>query len=254
MSKRPPLWKVKREGKRIGSFYFTAPGGKRVNTGTADAIKANKFEDRWLAKIAAAAQKTEVQGAAAATIAALDATPDMDPPASDPPPPPDLPAAGGVAPEPIAADHYLPPPGDTGDWAGDAARAAAGGSEGAAASRAPQVDPQFLDEIIDQAAVTLVELQIAGQDWAIKRGLKIKAGGVDGDSKSRAPGVALWKGQLRKWMPTDIDAPEWLLAIIITAATTVPIQIANATPLPKEDKKADDAQAAATSGAVGVAA
>ena len=254
---RRTLWKVKRAGKRIGSWHFTAPGGKRVNTNTADVDAANRFQDRYLARLAKAAQKADTQGAAAATIAALDATPEPTSLASEAPPPPSLPAAEPVASEestalPVDPDGYIPPPPDTGDWAADAARAASGAPAAEAAT--PKLDPEWLDGAIEQAASMLVELQIAGQEWSIKRGLKIKPGAIAGDSNLRRPGVELWKQQIRQWMPTDIDAPPWLLALIITGAATLPVQFANAGPLPKEEQKPDDGQAAATSEAVGVAA
>ncbi len=244
MSQRP-IWKVKRAGKLIGSFHFTAPGGARINTRTSDATKALRFRETWLRKNAAA--KTDVQGAAAATIAALDAMPEATAPASEAPPPNHPAAAEPVASLPaIDPDGYIPPP------ATDAARAA-GGTAGAAAET-PQLDPAWLDGAIEQAATMLVELQIAGQEWSIKRGLKIKPGAIAGDSNLRKPGIELWKQQIRQWMPSDIDAPPWLLAIVITGAATVPVQFANAEPLPKEEKKPDGDQASATSEAVGIGA
>ncbi len=257
---RRKLWKVKRAGKRIGSWHFTAPGGKRINTNTADVDAANKFQDRYLARLARAAAKTDTQGAAAATIAALDATPELTTSESGAPPPPTLPAAGPVASEDepqrllpaVDPDGYIPPPQDAGDWAADAARAAGGAAPAEPAT--PRLDPEWLDGAIEQAASMLVELQIAGQEWSIRRGLKIKPGAIAGDSNLRRPGVELWKQQLKQWMPSDFDAPPWLMAIIITGAATVPVQFANAEPLPKEEKKPDDAQAAATSEAVGIAA
>jgi hypothetical protein len=252
MRKRRTLWKVKREGKLIGSWYFTAPGGKRVNTGTDDANKALKFRERWLTK-QSAPQKTDTQGAAEATIAALDATPDIDSPASEAPPPPSLPAVEPVASAPIQPDHYLPPP-DAGNWADDAARAAAG--SGAETNRAtePDVDPAFLLDLLEDAATLLVEGQIRLQAWALARGVKLKAAGVPDTNRGRAKGKEIWAKQFKLWMPDDIDLPGWLAAPIAVAASTLPVQMGEGcTPLPKEEKK-PEGDSATISEAVDVAA
>lgn len=253
MSQRPKLWKVKRDGRRIGSWYFTAPGGKRVNTRTADTVKAMKFEDRFLAKTSRAA-KADTQGAAEATIAALDATPGLDAPASEAPPPPDLPAVEPVASGLIEAEPIALPGSDPADWASDAARAATGGS--AAEPPEPDLDPAFLKYLLEDAAALLVEGQIMLQAWAIARGVQLKAAIVPPDARGRAKGKEIWTKQLLLWMPDDIDLPGWVAAPIAVAAATLPVQLGEGcTPLPKEEgKKADGAQSGATSEAVGVAA
>lgn len=246
-----PIWKVKRGGKQIGSFHFTAPGGLRINTRTDDANKALKFRARWLEKHPAP-QKTEVQGAAAATIAALDATPDLDPPESETPSPPDLPAAGSVAPPALQADYIPPPRPDTGNWADDAARAAAG--SGPAEPTEPDLDPAFLKDLLEDAAAMLVVLQIKAQEWAIAQGVELKAAVVPNDNRGRAKGKEIWIKQLLLWAPDDFDLPGWLAAPIAVAAGTLPVQLGEGCmPLPKKEARPDGSQATATSEAVGVA-
>lgn len=246
------LWKVKRGKKLIGSWHFTAAGGDRINTHTSDADAALKFRAKWL-RDKAAATKTEAQGAAAATIAALDEPADLPPP-SEPPPaaaattPPagdaHLPPGYGTqpgAPQPIAPDGYAPPPA-SGDWTQDAARAAAAARPALGPTIEPEADPLFLNDLLEDFASMAVELQIVGQEWAIARGVKLKAAVVPPDNRGRQKGKELWVKQFRLWMPTDIDLPGWIAAPLAVAAATVPIQLNGATPLPTAEQKPTDAQ------------
>jgi hypothetical protein len=242
VKKGAEFWRVKRRNAKgllheVGSLHFTGPGGARINTHTLDVVTARKFRRDWTRTHNHAA--TVVEGTADAPLAALDGAGGSPPPMNEPPsafvPPA---AAAPLAAPPIAPDGYRAP--DAGDWAGDAARAA-GASTGAEAPP-PQIDPAFLEQVIEQAATLAVELQIMGQEWAIRRGLKIKPGPIAPDGASRAPGVALWKIAIRQVIPADLPLPPWLAAIVITAATTIPVQLATAEPLPKDapERKAAD--------------
>jgi hypothetical protein len=235
------LWKVKRGKKLIGSWHFTAAGGERINTHTSDADAALRFRAKWL-KDKAAAPKTEVQGAAAATIAALDGPADLPPPSEPPPAAPPVPPAGDAppAPQPIAPDGYAPPP-TSADWTQDAARAAAA-SSATDAPAAPGFDARFLDDILADAGALAVELQIALQAWAMARGVKLKAAIVPADNPGRQKGAEIWVKQFRLWLPSDVDLPGWIAAPLVVAATTVPAQLHGATPIPKDEQTTDAAQ------------
>jgi hypothetical protein len=242
VSKRE-LWRVKRAGKFIGSWHFTAPGGARINTHTLDASAALKFRREWLRSHPA---KSGSEGAAevVAALAGDDGASRVAPataeapPAADPPPAAPLPFSPPALP-PISPDGYRPV---DGDWTAGVNAAAAGAAGEAPGEQAPPLDPAFLEGIVVQAATLAIEAQIIAQEFVLRRWGKIKPGEVAPDSVAREPGRKLWEAQIRAWIPTDWDLPPWLMAIALTAMATVPVQIGGATPLPKtETEKAPDA-------------
>ena len=99
-----------------------------------------------------------------------------------------------------------------------------------------------------------MELQILAQGFVIKRGLKVKPGPVADSATGRATGTKLWTMALKAMLPTNIDAPPWLVAIIVTASVTVPVQLKGAEPLPKEEQKSGSDPLAQTDDGVRVAA
>ena len=152
------------------------------------------------------------------------------PPALPPPsgsPGPETPASGAPGATEVHPDGYMPPPAD---WA-DRVAAAAAADGPKAEGTAPDLDPEFLDQMLGVCADVTVELQIGLQAWLIKRRAKLEAGAIPPDAKGREIGRQLWIAAFKKWFPSDLELPEWLLAPIMIAALTVPKQLQDGTPV-----------------------
>lgn len=102
-----------------------------------------------------------------------------------------------------------------------------------AAGESTQLPPEMLDSLVKQIASMVVELQIHGQEWLAIRWGKFQPGTVAPDSKARELPTAIWEAQVREWLPSDVPLPAWLVAPIICAALTIPIQLEGATPIKK---------------------
>lgn len=96
-----------------------------------------------------------------------------------------------------------------------------------------KISPEMIEGIIKQAAQVLVEIQIQGQEYLWARWGKIQAGKVPENHDSRKIPLELWEQAIREWIPPELPIPPWLLAPIICAAMTVPVQIEGSTPLKK---------------------
>lgn len=260
MAKAPSLrlQRKTRAGKAYGCWFVELKGGGRVNLQTKDAERARKRAKEAARGVTswpddgdggeAGAVASAVVAAAAGTRAAP--APVVAPPApssAGPAPVPSaspaaLPPIPPTAPQngvPLEADGYIPPPPG---WAA-AVSAAAADTEGrkAAADEEehtgaadqegdPLEDVEFLRGLVEQGAALAVELQIAGQEWLLKRGAipkhKIKAAQVPADNKGRALGAAIWERQIKKWVPLDkVQIPEWVAAMLVVGAYTLPVQL-----------------------------
>ncbi len=70
-----------------------------------------------------------------------------------------------------------------------------------------------------------------GQEFLAKRFAKVELGKVpyEGDASiGRDAGAAVWKQALREIMPEDVPLPPYLLAPIVVAAMTLPVQMVGA--------------------------
>lgn len=270
--KKGTAWRLpfryKKNGKDAGSFFTREPGGKDLNLRTKNAEVALKrlseakkgkrvFEDDGGGAAAAVAAAVVGTGGASTPLVVEPAAPAASglPAAGAPPPvpplsptytaPPALPrvppaqgaesppdASGG--PTPVMPDGYIPPaPG----WA-DAVASAAGSAGPTGGEGAPEIDDEFLDQVVGVVAEVVVELQISAQAWLIKRRAKIVAGPIPPDDKGRELGRKLWTTALKKMFPDVPDIPEWLLAPMIIAALTVPRQIQDGTPIKPNEESA----------------
>lgn len=250
--------RYKKNGKETGSFYLRV-GGRDVNLRTKSAEIA--LERAKLARkgqrdfkhdddagavtsVAATVVGTEAAKPAAVVESPGPAASGSQAQASSPPAPTyptqtgpaalpaiGAPPAAGTPPtrEEVKPDGYIPPaPG----WA-----AAVAGAAGASSAPDPEPEPmdeEFLEGLIEQAAALAVELQIMLQAWIVKRRLELNAAPVpeSGDgSKGRTIGAKIWKREIRKLMPDDLPLPGWVVAPLMIAAYTIPVQLANATPV-----------------------
>lgn len=229
----PSISRLKRGGKEVGNFGCLIRG-KRVNLGTQD-----YFIARERARAAHAGLPWEQIGAATVPVTAsasadwtqdvaeaVARTPDPEPTPQDefasssstivdePPSPPDE-----------ERPDYIPPP--------DAS------SEDEPMSEAPRttaLPANWLKDMVGQAAVMLTEIQLWGQEWLIKRYGGVQPGQIPQTGKaaiSREIGVELWTAAIESIAPKEIDLPPYILAPILIALTSVPVQLANAEPLPE---------------------
>ena len=160
----------------------------------------------------------------------------------------------------VELPQFVSPPTPSTDWAADVSRAAGEGlkpevfppgiSPPSATTETPKtessgatgtngqskISPQMIEGIIKQAASVLVELQIVGQEFLWRRWGKIEPGTVPETHDARKLSTELWEQAIREWIPTDIDIPPWILAPIVCAALTVPVQIDGAKPLKKPEE------------------
>lgn len=101
----------------------------------------------------------------------------------------------------------------------------------------PKVDgttflsPEMIEGFINQAAATMVELQLALQDWVAARWLKIEMGPVPLSHGSRKISEQIWHQAIREMVPENIPLPAWLVAPIATIMLTMPVQLEGAKPL-----------------------
>ncbi len=141
------------------------------------------------------------------------------------------------------------------DWTADAVRAAAQSASGSAEyfppGQAPPVNdkptdetedkpsvdgttvipPQLMEGLIKQVAATLVELQIHGQEYLWLRFAKLNPGQVAPESDARKVPAAIWESQVRKWIPTDMPLPEWVVAPLLVAFMAGTVQLEGARPV-----------------------
>jgi hypothetical protein len=93
--------------------------------------------------------------------------------------------------------------------------------------------PELMEGLVKQIAATLVELQIHGQEYLWLRIGKIQPGEVHPDSDARKIPAAIWETQVRKWIPSDVPLPEWIVAPVLVAFMAGTIQLEGARPIPK---------------------
>jgi hypothetical protein len=250
--KLPKFFQVERDGKKIGALMIRVKG-KRINLRTKDheVARARRLEAmRGKTKF-----RDDAEGAAAATIAALDNVPDE---LSSPKREGEMPhvSDGGHPSEPATGAPEVPP---SQQQAHDGAGAAGtgpvsdaggfadlGAAAGAAAGAAPpvaddedalQIDPAFLEGVIDQLAAAAVEGQYRLQEWLIARGVKLKAGTIPADSRNRTVPTKLWGKALRRWIKIDVALPDYAQALIMVGTMGVIEQVQTATPLPPPDEE-----------------
>ncbi len=97
----------------------------------------------------------------------------------------------------------------------------------------------MFDGMISQLAEMAVELQLRGQEWIFERYGKVQAGPVPLTSFARTAPQKIWEQQFRKWMPSDVPLPEYLVAPLLCAMLTIPVQIEGMRPLKKETKPSE---------------
>jgi hypothetical protein len=100
-----------------------------------------------------------------------------------------------------------------------------------------RISPEMIDGIIKQAAAVVTELQIVGQEWLLARWGKIQAGPVSPVHESRTITAGLWEQAIREWIPPELPIPPWLLAPLVCAALTIPVQLEGAKPIKKPDEQ-----------------
>jgi hypothetical protein len=290
MKTLPKLWQRNIGGKLIGAFHVTIKG-TRINLGTKDASEALKR--RKLAMAGRRKFKDDIEGAAEATIAALDGTAGAQSPAvvdagaatetpatSTAPtaPPPQLPPVlPELAPAP-AVNQQAPS-----DWAAAANTAAAEvpsdaslpGGDGSAGAALPKVkfgELPFLKGAFVTLSKMAVTVQVALQAWAARVIGDVEVGRVGPPAEQLTPeefaaqaanakpwdaddpreqGRQIWEECFKRICPDDFDVPDWLLAPMVVAMFTLPVQIAGAKKIdhskdpPKPEAPADEARAAA---------
>ena len=227
----PAISRLKRGGKYVGN-YGCLVKGKRVNLETLDyelareravlAVQGAPFKHVQKSPVSFAVRSF---GGGSDDWAADLASAVSDAPSETPPPeetPPQETPTTNVEP-----DAYLPP--NTSEPA----------EPEPPKSQSSKLPPGFMSGIARKAAMVLVELQIMGQEWLAKRWAKVQMGTVPTEGPNaigREAGQELWEQALVDLIPSEIDLPPYLLAPIIVAALTVPVQIAGASPLPEEEQ------------------
>jgi hypothetical protein len=245
--KLPKFFQVERDGKKIGALMIRVKG-KRINLRTKDheVARARRLEAmRGKTKF-----RDDAEGAAAATIAALDNVPDELPEKGEAPvvagiPQPSTAGAPEVPPSTEQAPDAAGAP-STGPVSDAGGFADLGAAAGAAAGAAPpvaddedalQIDPAFLEGVIDQLAAAAVEGQYRLQEWLIARGVKLKAGTIPVDSRNRTVPTKLWGKALRRWIKIDVALPDYAQALIMVGTMGAIEQVQTATPLPPPDEE-----------------
>jgi hypothetical protein len=140
-------------------------------------------------------------------------------------------------PETVKADKYYPPglPPMSEVPPTDAPKEP-GSEKAGIGDETTTLPPEMMNGLVTQIAQTLVELQIQGQEYLAIRWGKFQPGAVSPDSKARELPQKIWEEQIRKWIPTDVPLPAWVVAPVLCAMLTVPIQLEGATPIPKKEK------------------
>ncbi len=264
--------RYKSKGKESGNYFQRVEGGKDVNLKTKNAEIALRraklakeglryFEqddgDAAATSIAATVVGTEAAKSAPVVeppaLAASGLQPGGFPPGSPPATSPTHTAPAALPPigtspngetprseEGVKPDGYIPPPRGWADAVADAA-AAGGAAAEEDADEEEGPDPELMDGLIEQAAELAVELQLMFQAWLIKKRLEAKAGEVPTEgpqAKGRIVGAKIWKKEIRRMLPGDLGLPGWLLAPLMIGAYTLPVQLGNATPIPKSSEEA----------------
>jgi hypothetical protein len=245
-------------GKHVGSWRARV-NGDEVNLGTSDGEEATK---RLLQAVRHGKRNfvDELDEAADALDQAGD--PPQDPPAAAP--------AAAAAPTGITPDAVIPParrlleaPPASSDAdaaaeaeatnaaAAEAADEATQDEAAAAAAAVGDIPPEFLDQLLENGALLLVDLQLGLQAAVIKKGLKVQPGPVPPETPARAMAAKAWVSQLKIWFPSTVAMPPWAWALLLPATCAVQ-QIATSTPLPKEGE--EEGQPPAESGETTAAA
>lgn len=244
--KLPKLWRKKNAaGKFVGSYHVKV-AGVDVNLGTSDANEATR---RRLEAVRNRRRNfvDEIDEAADATETAESA-------------PPPAPAAAAAADAPAAPaapaqpDGYIPPPqpqlalpaaGADAHAEAEATNDAAaedGDADDQAEGGAPQIPPDVLDQFLRQGALVLVDLQLELQAAGIRKWRKKQPLPIPESSPVRQLAAEAWCAQLKVWFPADMMLAPWALALILPALC-IPVQLATAVDLPKEDQKPEAASA-----------
>ena len=239
--KAPKLWRKRRGrgGKFVGSYHVTLKG-EDVNLGTSDAGEALKR------LVEAKRGKRNFADELEEAAAAVDGTPEVQPPAPPPSSPPLVPDA--VIPPP-APPLQLPPAPSAEDARAEAeaTNAAAGDVGGDAANDngapPPQFDPAAIDAMLEMAAHGVVDLQLQLQAWVIKKRFKRIAGEIPPEAQFREMAAKAWAMQLKLWIPT-FNPPPWVIAVVLPLALSTQ-QLVTSTPIPKENQVDPQTQAAA---------
>jgi hypothetical protein len=106
-----------------------------------------------------------------------------------------------------------------------------------ASTSASTIGPDMLRGLIKQGAQVLVELQITGQEWMWRRWAKAEVAPIPPDHESRQAATQLWEQAIAEWIPPELPIPPWLLAPLVCAALTVPVQMQSAQPIQNPPKK-----------------
>lgn len=274
MKKIPKPQRAGRGSKKIGNYFIKDRDGKQVNLGTKNANEA-LARAREFATTGKRNFQDDLDGAAEATIAAVEATPvatsaGIEAPAAPAPPPvpvaPASPAAApGSAPLPIAQHGAVvgsPPPSPpvNADWRDDAraaAEKAAASSDAAPPKPAPAqlIDPNMIDQFVKTAAGFCFSGQVYMQGKAIEwwTGEKVppvlptieravKTGGMpqealDGIKGVRDLSIAGYESFLRRKLPLD-NLPDYAVGLIAAGSlASVQYSIAATTKAQKAEAK-----------------
>ena len=232
----PKIRRIKIKGKEIGNFYIMLRGEK-VNLKTTDYMTAR---DR--AKEAVEVGTKEWPDANQRALPPVggefrqesqntpsDWTADVAAAASGAYVPP-------TAPEPAQPDAVYPPalpPVVDKEGATDKPPPT---SDGETFPEFTQIPPEFFEQVIDQAAQILVELQLTGHAFLIRKMLKREAGEIPENHAARKGTIMIWKAWLSKSIDPKIPLPEYVVAPLMLLAFAGPEQLMTSKPIPKEEK------------------
>jgi len=230
----PKIRRIKIKGKEIGNFYIMFRGEK-INLKTTDYMTAR---DR-----AKAAVETGVKEWPDANQKALPLAGEFRQESANTPSDwtADVAAAASGAyvppePQPAQPDTVYPPalpPIVDKEGTNDKPPPT---SDGETFPEFTQIPPEFFAQVMDQAAAILVELQLSGQAFLIRKMAKREAGTIAADHAARKGAESIWKMWLAKSIDPKIPLPEYVVAPLLLMAFTAPEQLMTSKPIPKEEK------------------
>lgn len=229
----PKIRRIKIKGKEIGSCFIVLRGEKIILKTTdymtardraKEAVETGRRdwpdERKALPPAGEFRQETPSDWTADVAAAASGSSPPLD----------------DVAPEPARPDAIFPPalPPIKDEGTNDKPPPA---SDGESMPEFTQIPPEFFAQVVEQAAEILVELQLSGQAFLIRKMAKREAGPIGPDHAARKGTVAIWKMWLSKSIDPKIPLPEYIVAPLMLLAFAGPEQLITSKPIPKEEPK-----------------
>jgi hypothetical protein len=94
--------------------------------------------------------------------------------------------------------------------------------------------PDMLDAMLQTAAEMLVQLQLDGQAFLIRKMAKREAGILEPNDGTRVGAIKIWKGYLQTAVPSNVPLPPYLVAPLLILAFGATEQLAKSSPLKDE--------------------